>query len=67
MDTLSKNEKDLLCGYRDKGNKKINTKLWSKSSQMDEQVDERKDLQTARWTETKLIYSWNTLYAICMI
>ena len=25
--TLSKNEKDLLCGYRNKGNKTFNTNL----------------------------------------
>ena len=54
MVSWSKYVKYLLCGYRDIGN-------------MDEQTDEQKDLRMAKRTETKFIYSWNTLYAICVI
>ena len=66
MVTLSKNEKDLLRGYRDKGNKKrliqnfdLKVDKWTNKRTNDEQADEQKDfllLQMAKWTEVLDLY-----------
>ena len=55
MDILSKNEKDLLCGYRDKGNKKI---IQNFDLKVDKWTNRRtnEDLQTAKWTERLNLY-----------
>ena len=46
VDRLSKNEKDLLCGFRDKGNKKLI-----------QNFDLKVDKWTNRWT-TEKTYKW---------